>query len=312
MGSNDPVGRDYGGGITNQQYQSHEPVQYARFESKSAPVNEDALPSMPTWSEATSTRVEEPVPVSEKRPGDMELHEMGSNASARRSPILRSPGSQQHMSHVYNDQYGFPAGYHNDSFVSESQRRSPGPNNGYAQPHYAAEEGGYRGMSPVHAQALSSVYGGAADYPQQQQPQQSYDRRSPVSSPYDQRQPSPGPNTAYTQHQQQHQQQHYDDRAYSPPAPAYSPTGAGAGSASYAYQSMDRPAPSSYPSAESAATTGYAQSGSTRFEPPNPLSSPAPAYPGQQTYPGEQSFQALNFQTQPVGRKPVDGSWKDV
>jgi hypothetical protein len=178
--------------FNNQQYRSHaapafnpEPdvPQYARFESNK-PVNEDALPSMPTWGEATSTHVEEVV-VPEKK-GDVEMERLNHNGSVnggqmsgvtgvpgpRRSPV-RSPVSRE-------DSHGYSDPYQNDSYAAGAlPRRSPGPRASPGPPpnnygHYAQHDNGYRGMSPVHAQSRSPVYSNGGMSPVHEQP------RSPV------------------------------------------------------------------------------------------------------------------------------------
>ncbi|KAF2655801.1 hypothetical protein K491DRAFT_598238, partial [Lophiostoma macrostomum CBS 122681] len=139
----------------NQQYRSHAaptfnpapaPVpdrpQFATFDTPSKPVNEDALPAMPSWSEAKDTHVEELV--MPEKTGDVEMDRLNHNgsmtgtsvsggmgvASARRSP---GPSPIQRTPTDVSDPYGFPAGYHNDSLASSGPRRSPGPGAMYAQ-----------------------------------------------------------------------------------------------------------------------------------------------------------------------------------
>lgn len=296
----------------NQQYRSHaaptfnpaptparpEEPQYARFESSSKPVNEDALPAMPSWSDAKVSHVEEEV-YPEKQ--DIEMDRLNHNGSVagssttaaglagapRKSP---GPGRSPVERTQTQDSYGFPAGY-NDSFVSNAPprgaRNSPGPQ---SRP-YGQEQSGYRGMSPVHA--ASPVYGAASGYAQNQQ----YDRRSP------------GPN--YPQNQgfeRRSPRPDYSQQQFNQPSPPRGPSPADA----YGY---------SAPSQNYAMhrNESYTHTESTQYEP-----SAAPSYPGQQSYapepayPGQQAYQAFNpgntqgEQYSGVTRKAAPGSWKEV
>lgn len=267
----------------NQQYRSHaaptfnpapapEEPQFARFDAPAKPVNEDALPAMPTWSEATSSHVEETV-VPEKR-GDLEMDRLDHNGSVTGTPVAgaaavgaarRSPGRSP-VQQSPQDSYGFPAGYQNDSFVRNGSR-GPSPLNG----QYAMQQEGYRGISPVQAQSLSPVYGAGAGYAQNQQ----YGRRSPNQG-YDQ--PYSQPATTYNEGPPN--LDGYGNRAQSPPRDA----------PDMRFQdfNFDQPPPRPSPSPQ------YALSGSTRYEPSEA------AYPGQQayqppesSYPGQQSYQAF-------------------
>ncbi|KAF2745837.1 hypothetical protein M011DRAFT_527360 [Sporormia fimetaria CBS 119925] len=294
----DASGRIYEERPVHQQYHSHtapafaapepERPQYAKFESQSKPVNEDALPAMPVWSEAKSTRVEEEV-IPEKR-GDVELSRLDTTgvaagaamAAPRRSPVHRSPTG---------DGYASPVGYQNDSFVNQAPRRSPGPYAGGYEP-----DNRYRDVSPVHQQSLSPVYGAGAGYQNDYQ-----GRRSP--------------NAAYGQAY---------DQAYDP-APRYtSPTPQESSGYGYAVPSQNRPLEMPYHSAHQAPSpvsspTHYAPSGSTRYEPPaasypgqQEYQAAEPSYPGQSTYHAYQPAQAQGDQYTGVSRKPVQGSWKEL
>lgn len=301
----------------NQQYRSHaaptfapapepERPQFARFDAHSKPANEDALPAMPSWGEATSVQVEETV-MPEKK-DDVEMDRLNHNGSvtgssvsgaaavgAARRPPARSP-MQRSPASTTQDSYGFPAGYQNDSFVSgapsRGPRNSPGPYGG----RYEQQQDGYRGISPIQTQSLSPVYGGGYS------PNQQYGRRSP--------------------HQNYNQQ-------YGPPAPRHSPSPPHSNAYGYSPSSpsrghVDMPEPGAHQNDSFAPAAPvrspspqYAPSGSTRYEPS------APSYPGQQTYtapesayPGQQTYQAYQPAQEPqfsgVTRKAVDGTWKEV
>jgi hypothetical protein len=314
-----PIGRSYESRPVQQpqQYRSHaaptfapapepERPQYARFETASKPVvNEDALPAMPTWSEAKSTHVEEEV-VPEKQ-GDMEMNRLDHNGSvagtalsgttavagARRSPV-RSPVQRSPT----GDTYGFPAGYQNEPLLSGAARNSPGPSPVGRPGQYGQRDDGYRGVSPVHAQSLSPVHGGGAGYT----PTQQYGRHSPNQG-YDQ------------QYGQQYDQPAPSYHSQPPASDSY-----GYGAPPPARDVVEMPAPYpdySGPAPPPSTSPQYPSSSSPRYE------APAASYPGQNTYgasgagyPGQQTYHAFQpsqgEQYSGVTRKAVDGSWKEV
>jgi hypothetical protein len=312
----------------NQQYRSHaaptfnpappfaatakpEEPQYARFEASTKPANEDALPAMPSWSDAKTSHVEEEVYPEKQNNIEMDrLDQNGSMAGSsmagaavagvpRRSP---GPGRSPVQRTQTHDNYGYPAGYQNDAYVSNAPshdpRNSPRPQDRY----HGQEQGVYRGVSPVQ---VAAPYGAGAGYAQHQQyddrsptscyePSQDYDRRSPApnyAQTQDYGRSSPGPN---------HTQEQFRRPNYSP-----SPVNP------YGY-SAPPPQEASY------RNDAYTTSESTRYEP----SSAAPSYPGQQTYasepayPGQQGYQAFNpgqgQQYSGATRKAAPGSWKEV
>lgn len=306
----------------NQQYRSNamptfngsaapERPQFATFDSTRAVVNDDALPAMPTWKDGRDVHIEvEEQAVPEKR-GDMEMNRLDHNGSmtsgsltamgavggARRSPGPRSPVSP------LADNYGFPPGYQNDSFMNAVPHgTSPSPQRG---PYAPAPQDDYRRGSP--GASLSPVHGTGGGYGQSQQ----YGRTSPgQAQAYD----SYNQPDQYSHGGQSHQPNYYDepeDRYHSPAPPTtnayHQPPG---NSAPYGNSGL---AP------QRSHTPGYAPSESTVYEP-----STVSAYPGQQTYnaspvyPGQQSYQAFQ-PTVPQGqqysgmsRKPLDGSHRDT
>jgi hypothetical protein len=308
----------------NQQYRSHaapaftpaptfnpapaqDRPQFATFESPSRPVNEDALPAMPSWGDARDrhVEVEEPAPVPQKR-GDMEMDRLNHNGSVsnasmtgmtavpRRSPVpARSPVSPV-------DGYGHNQGFESEPLVGaapyRSQHNSPAP---YGRPHGQQED--YRRGSP--AQNLSPVDGYAQNQP--------YGRQLPAQQPQQ-----------YQQHDQyDHYDQHDHQSGYASVPPSYhsSPPPPAQG-----YQpSYDDFAPAPVQQQRSH-TPGYPHSGTTTtYEPSVPAAEPVSAYPGQRSYtpqtayPGQPAYQAFNpGQTGPqasgVIRKAVDGSYRDI
>jgi hypothetical protein len=297
-----------------------EEPQYARFESQK-PVNEDALPAMPSWSDAKVSHVEEEV-IPEKQ-NNIEMDRLDQNGSVagssmtgaavagapRRSP---GPGRSPVPRMQTQDPYGFPAGYHNDSYANNAPphdpRNSPRPQDRY----YGQEQGVYRGVSPIQASAPS--YGAGAGYAHHQQ----YDDQSPTAGyapprHYDQQSPAPN----YTQTQNYGRGSpgpNYAQEQFRRPSPAHSPSPVNP----YGY-SAPRPQEAHYTGNNVQHNDGYAPSESTRYEP-----SPAPSYPGQQAYasepayPGQQGYQAFNpgqpqgQQHSGVTRKAAPGSWREV
>lgn len=273
--------------------------QYATFDAHGKPANEDALPAMPSWSDARSRQIEvEEEAVPEKR-GDVELDTLNYHGSAPNTSVagvaagaagagLRgSPGpARSPVSPAQGtDGYGFAPGYQNQydrrGSPAQSQNVSPayGANAGYAQNNYN------RGPSP------------AQSYSQYSQASDPYDRRSPVQNqPY---------NQPYNNIAQQIPYNAPSERYNSPAPPSYHTT---ANPNPYAYapppvQPYDQPRSN---------TPGYgAGSGNTGYDPvPNRSQTATPsAYPGQQQY---QAFQPQGQQFSGITRKPVEGSLRDV
>jgi hypothetical protein len=305
-----------------------EAPQYARFDAHAPPVNEDALPAMPSWRDAKTTHVEEEY-IPEKRE-DVELDRLDHNGSVAGTSMAavaaggaarRSPGpARSPMQHLQaEDGYGYSQGHQDGSYVNNMPQPSPSSApSGYSSA-YSQQHDGYRGASPVdQSLAPAPLYGagGGAGYAQNQQ----YDRRSPGpgynGSP--QRSPSPG----YGQYGQQ-------NTARTPPP--LNTNNYGYNNNQYSPREVSPIDPVMYNNGIPAALAPgrvpspvYAPSGSTRFEPPAPSGSPAPAYPGQQVFgsteapqPAQQPYRAYTpAQTQDpysgVSRKPVEGSWKQV
>lgn len=136
---------------------SPEQPQYATFDAHSKPVNEDALPEMPSWNSARSVRVavEDDAVVPEKR-GDVELARLNHNGS--NSPV--------------NDAYA----YHDQGAYAQSQTQS--------QTHtYNAPPTGYAPRGPSPAQSYSQ-YSSASD-PYDQQPYTQPYANLAAQNPYD-------------------------------------------------------------------------------------------------------------------------------
>ncbi|KAF2741203.1 hypothetical protein EJ04DRAFT_117378 [Polyplosphaeria fusca] len=290
----------------NEQYRPHavptyrgvepERPKFATFDASAKPANEDALPAMPSWSDATSYKVEETV-LPEKK-GDLEMDRLDQTGAAAvgagrispgRSPVQRSPTA---------DSYGFPPGYQNDSFVS-AQRNSPGP---YTD-QYGQHRDDYNGN-----QSLSPVYGARAGYAQNQQ----HGRRSPGQG-YNRQYnaPSPGPRRSPTQPNM------YGDEY-----------GNGYGMSNYGPDVGREPSPASYqndsyaPAPVRKQSPPYSNPSPVASHPPALMAPAAPAYPGQQTYhtedaaqtskPTYRAFTPAQDQYGGAQRAPGDQSWKEV
>ncbi|KAK0650144.1 Protein transport protein SEC31 [Lasiodiplodia hormozganensis] len=223
----------------NQQYQSAPPMyagpgwnqdntpQYATFDVSSGDkkFNEDALPAMPTWETAKSTKVEVHEEQVREHPDDMEMKKLDmkpggspTNSSVGPSPVnSRSPAPPSEYGLPVQPRPIHPA---NSNFVNDFKSPSPYQsefNAGQDQPAY------FNG-----------------------QPQQPYGM---------QRHASPAP------YQDQNQPYHYANDPYGQQAYGYDH-----GAAPYGQQQYDT-ASSVGGYAPSQAPTGYAPSGSTRYEP---------------------------------------------
>ncbi|KAL1633045.1 hypothetical protein SLS56_003116 [Neofusicoccum ribis] len=225
----------------NQQYQSQPPMysgpgwnqsnvpQYATFDVSSGDkkFNEDALPAMPTWETAKSTKVEVNEVVKEQ-PDDIEMKGLDlkpspTNSSAGPSPVnTRSPAPQS--------DYGFPLQpqpVHPPASFANSDFSTP---NSYGTPH------DYRNGPDNN----SGYFNG-------QQPQQAYGIPRHAS-------PSPSP------YQDQNQPYHYASDPYGQQGYGHDHGAGGYGQQYDTASTVGGYAPSSAP-------TGYAPSGSTRYEP---------------------------------------------
>jgi len=308
----------------NQQYRSHaaptfnstrepEPPQFARFDSPTKPVNGDALPAMPSWKDAKDVHVEEEV-IPEKH-DDMEMDRLGYNGSSMgtsmtAAAVLNAPRSSPRPGRSpvqriqADDGYDYSQGYQNDAYATGPRDHSPVLQNS----SYAPQQNGYRGLSPVHQ--TSPVYNAGAGYAQNQQD----DRRSPA------------PGYSLPQYGVSHS-------THSPP-PLNTKGNFGYDESTVYHDPMEvsplNPSATDYHNGYVATpvrspSPGFTSSGPMRFEHPVPSASPAPAYPGQQTYgssevsysdqPAYQAYapgQAQGPQYSGVTRKAVEGSWKEV
>jgi hypothetical protein len=254
-------------------YQQNAFPQTATFDSPSGKINEDSLPAMPSWENATSRQVEV---VEEVKPGQGESHEMeklnplGYQAS---SPAM-APG-----------------------FATSQPLRSPGGGSGPHSPYAAAAESdpflrgqqatgvthadshsGYRGASPNPAQV---GYGYANHGPGGMQNSQSFNSRNEYQ------QPTPD----FYSHTGQGAAGGYGDQRPGGYDRQYSNQSRPGYDRQYSESSRQQPAPLSPQYSGSTAYDTYqggydANQGGYR--------SYSPAYGNQQ------------------GRKPINGSWKDV
>ena len=266
---------------------SPERPQFATFDARSKPVNEDALPAMPSWKNARSVQVEVEEEAVPERRGDVEMDRLNHNGSVPNSStagvaaaavgagMRPSPGRSPVSPMQGADAYGFPPGYQDQ--YDRNTSPAYGANAGYAQNNYN------RGPSP------------AQSYRQSPDP---YDRRSPVQQqPYNQ----PYNNTA-----RENPYNPPSERYNSPAPPSYHTTANPYSYAPAPVQSYDQPRSN---------TPGYGNgNGNAAYDPvPNRSQTATPsAYPGQQTY---QAFQPQGLQGQQysgIARKPVEGSTRDI
>ncbi|KAJ4313461.1 hypothetical protein N0V94_006948 [Neodidymelliopsis sp. IMI 364377] len=294
------------------QYQSHAPPtftpaapfptpapqapqpQFATFDAHKRPVNDDALPAMPSWNDARSVQVqveEEAVP--EKR-GDVEMDRLNYNGSVPNSSTGgvaaaalgagRSPVSPLHNTDAHDNQYARQAS------PAQHQTISPiyGANDAYAQQNY---------RQPSPTQSFSQ-------YSQSSAPQDPYaysydDRRSPAPA-----QPYTIPQNPYNSPPAQNPYNPPSERYNSPAPPSYHTTAPQPSYAPAPYPAYNQPRSN---------TPGYspvnAAGGGIGYDAVPSRSQTPSAYPGQQTY---QAFQPQGGQYSGVVRKPVEGSARDV
>lgn len=301
----------------NQQYHSHvapaftprakEAPQFATFATPSKPVNEDALPVMPTWDDARDKHIEVEEPVVPPKRGDVELDRLNHNGSVNSGSMatgMAAVGSRRSPDRAMSPVS--PAGYHQgfekEPLVGGAPQRSPAP---YGRPY--AQQDDYRRGSP--AQNMSPVYGGEG-YAQNQP----YDRHSPAprQQPYDQ----------YDHRDQYDHADSYSQATTLPPYRSPSPP------TQNAYNHNANSGPHDYfAGATMPAQPGHSQMppapASTIYEPMELAAEPVSAYPGQRSYtpqaayPGQTSYQAFtpgqtDQQYSGVQRKGVPGSYRDI
>jgi hypothetical protein len=303
----------------NQQYRSHaapafapapvhERPQFATFESPSKPVNEDALPAMPSWQDARDVHVEVAEPVVPEKRGDMEMERLNHNGSMAGSSMTgmaavgaarRSPGPSRSPISPAGDGYGYNQGFEHEPLVGGAMPRSPHQSPGpYGRPY--AQQDAYQRGSP--AQNLSPVYGAGEGYAQTQ--------------PYNRR-PSPAQPLMHSELDNHYDHQDVYTQPYHSPSP---PIAMAPSHNDYASNPVELPSPNTAYPQQHNNTPAYAPSDSTRFEPSDP---PTSAYPGQRSYtpqsayPGQQSYQAFipgqtGQQYAGVSRKAVDGTYRDL
>lgn len=219
----------------NQQYQSHAPPmysgpgwnqsnvpQYATFDvgSGDKKFNEDALPAMPTWETAKSTKVEVHEQQMKEQPDDMELKRLDMKPGGG-SPTSSSVGPSPVTTHspAPPSDYGFPA---------------------QPQPIHPANANFSSGDLYNNSPDQSGYFNG------QQQPSPYGMARHASPSPYG---------------QQEHQPYHYASDPYGQQSYGHDRSAGGYGGQPYdSASSIGGYAPSHAP-------TGYAPSGSTRYEP---------------------------------------------
>ncbi|KAF2197760.1 hypothetical protein GQ43DRAFT_483883 [Delitschia confertaspora ATCC 74209] len=274
--------------------QGPERAQYAQFDVENKSFNEDSLPAMPEWKDATSKHIEVEEHAVPEKPGDMEMNHLpngGGTPTAFATTVgvsgrsmARSPGPRSPPQHGY----GYGGGYQqNHSLIGGAP--------------YGQQQEDHQGLPLVHS--LTTPDSTAIPYGQYQE----YGRSSPRPL-----------NTQLNGQLQNHSPiSPIGNQSYGPPL-ARNIVEMPSPRIPQNVSPIDDPPPRSH-------SPGYALSGTTAFEPSR---SPAPAYPGQFTYPEQQSqpteqqrYRAFSpAQEQDSGswplsapqRKPVNGSWKEV
>lgn len=298
-----PQGSSYPPQGYNQPYHSPQPLSYqspqpqynargAQFASfdVSKPVNEDSLPAMPTWEDATSKHVE-----TMEEPESHEMDKLNSDglapSGAPKLPNFEATPTEERDSFVGGQ----------SSVVSHGDSSS-----------------GYRGSAPAPAQANAGygnqAYGGYGGYGGYNGGYAAANQRSPQASPPPQGAVGYGNRPGYDRSQSYGSQQQRSPR--SPPQQGY-------GNQQYGDQPQYGRQNSFGSGARNQSSPVYAPSGSTAYDPPannqyNAYSSNNGGYsaynPGQSSsgYGNQQSSGGYGNQGYGAPRKPVQGSWRDV
>lgn len=239
-------------------YRGGNVAQTATFDaSKSGRYNEDALPAMPSWDNATS-RKEEVVEMEKLNEHDAQTH--GDGMLYRNPEPPSAYGYQQDQpsqsaSLLHQQESGR---YYGGSQPSPSAARQDFGHNGdmgamTAQPYHDYQDQRQHQLSPgpyaVQNYASPSPYGSSFHQPTSPSPQY-----------------NPGMNTDYY----------------------------GAGAGQVHQRGYEASIPPSY-----------------HTRPPSDIVSPVSPQP-QASYPGQASYQPYNGSSSGVGRKPVQGSWREV
>lgn len=312
---------------------SPEQPQYATFDARSRPVNDDALPEMPSWNNARSVHVEvEEEAVPEKR-GDVEMDRLNHNGSVpssiggvagaaavggvaagmRGSPAARSPVSPV-------GDYGFPNQNGYDRRPSPAQLRNMSPAQSYNN-----------NTSPYHT---PSPYGAPQNtLPRGPSPAQSYSQYSQASDPYASREPYTQPYANLAAQNPYAAQDGYNTPSPTYPAPLQCNQQTDPYHSPHQHERYNSPAPPSYhttappPPLQNAYGNAYASDPVNRTDTATPS-----AYPGQATYAsispsastdmnGAGAYRAFTPQSsgsggqqgyQAVSRKAVGGSLREV
>ncbi|KAF2636535.1 hypothetical protein P280DRAFT_153332 [Massarina eburnea CBS 473.64] len=206
---------------------------------------------------------------------------------------------QQNLSPVY----GAGAGYAQNGYGNQQPqpRRSPGP--GYGQqpgPGYG-QQPVYRGPTPRPTPPPANPYGYA--------PQQPENYRGPTPRQ------SPPPADAYGYAQPQDIYRGPTPRQSPPPANPYGYAPQQQQADAYSVSNYSSPTPPPQSRTPGYDPSGYAPSGSTKYEAypgQQTYGAPEPAYPGQKTYQAFNPGQAQGQQAAGVPRRPVDGTWKEL
>ncbi|KAF1991605.1 hypothetical protein K402DRAFT_459584 [Aulographum hederae CBS 113979] len=264
-------------------YQSpvQQPPQFATFDASSGKKNEDALPAMPSWDNAASSKVEvedEAVEMNHldqngQRPG-MAARQPSNSATNVSSHGGGAAGYGQHYDppSPLEPEYGQGGAYGGGYAGQQTGFRPAQDMTGY----HGQSTGGYRGAAPAPVADISRQ--------QNYHAQQGYDSQQTYSPPqgYERQQ-------NYSPHQDFDRQPDYNAQGFSAPYQAYP-----------GQPRLDTHTPS--PIQQHSPT--YAPSGSTRVD-PGPMGQYPPQYRPSQS-PIQEPSETV------VERRPVNGSWKDV
>ncbi|KAL1966898.1 hypothetical protein VTN77DRAFT_3642 [Rasamsonia byssochlamydoides] len=278
--------------------------QTAQFDHSSAKINEDALPAMPTWADATTKRVEDTTPVEEVEMNRLDAPDQHAGMVPTTGRVSRGGYTELPSSAV-----GSPPAVHQEHRGPEPSRfpQPPSPQTvGYARSSPAPSPAPYRGFeNPAPAPAPARVPNFHTPRP--------YDRPSPSSPPAQQ--------PAYSSYDQQ--QQPYrttspriasppSPQAQQPPYPSYEHQPQQQSQQLYRAVSPRVPSPPSPPAQQPAYVPhGY----QPQQQPQQSYQAYSPSIPS--TSPPPFSAVADDMNDRPpsllqAGRKPVANSWRNV
>ncbi|KAF2083531.1 hypothetical protein K490DRAFT_69722 [Saccharata proteae CBS 121410] len=224
--------------------------------TKSAKINEDALPHMPSWDQATSRRVEEVVESAEpEKPGDVEMSRLDTNGQSTGRSTPRTPGMASPMlANRSGTPMRSPGGPMRSPMPNPS--RSPGPD-GFPFPNVQPQQPSpaFMGAGGVGSGPYHGSYRGAPS----PGPQGAYRARGSPGPQQMGMRGSPGPQQMGTRGSPGPQQMGYGGMAPPRPQQNYRGTPSPGPQGGYRGVTASAPAPYRTPAASFYGNDGYGQ-----------------------------------------------------